>query len=804
MHGIDIKLVATLAAVMLLLQAVCWLLARGLRLRLERSAVLGGWLAPLLMLAPWLAGTPLLVPCDILEQGVPGAPRIERLDEEHSLLNDAVYQLLPWELEVRHALAQRRLPFWSDALEGGSSPWANPQAGVLSPVAMGARTVPIQHHLLVAQALKLLVAFQGAWLLARLAGRSRASSLLAAAGFSLGGALFSWALFPVTATVAWVPWLTVGTIRLCRHPDRRTVATTAVITGILLLSGHPETAAFGGLFAAVCGLGLRRRAAGLARSLAAAALAALLGVGLAAPHILPFLSLVRDSQRARDTLAHALPSGPVSLLHPLSWFVPGYGAFALAPVSPHVFGRPFQGPFRGPFNWADSEAGYTGLVAFAGAFMALLGVRDRRAWPFLGFAVASLLLAGRFLPLAIPFHTIPPLRVPAWSRCLLPGSLALCIAGAFGTDLLLARARCRARREALAWVGLGLAALASLAAAADGWTIGLWAGLAAACALAWWRPRWGAAALLAVLLVDLIPWSRSLLPRGHAALFYPKTEIMGLIVKEAGEPDEGRGAGGDYLLYPNLLAVYGAADFRPHNPLAPARYLAVLDAAFGFHPTMTEYFAPLRNLDHPLLGFLGVRIVLGSPAVPPSRTLQGIDGGRFAPYTLLRNPHPMPRWFLPAEVDVIGRKEIKGWIAGMKRARRVAVFRDEVGSWQPPAWDRIFAPRPLASSPGRIVLEVPAEGERLLATSIVGSRGWSARSGDRGLKILTVNGAFLGVQIPAGIQRVELRFLPPGFVAGCAAFAVSALAVLFLLLSTFRSAAPGPRLRARSRPAERR
>jgi len=249
MPWIDVRLTGTLVAVMLGLQAVCWLLAKGLGVRLERSAMVCGWLAPLVVLAPWLAGRELLVPCDILAN-VPGAPTIER-PRTHDLLNDTVYQILPWDLEVRHALADRRPPFWSDTLEGGSSPWANPQAGVLSPLQMAARAVPIQHHLLAELAFKLLVAFQGTWALARLAGRGRASSLLAAAGFTLGGGLFSWALFPVTATVAWVPWLAAGVIRLFRHPGPRAIATTGVITGALLLSGHPETAAFGGLLAAV-------------------------------------------------------------------------------------------------------------------------------------------------------------------------------------------------------------------------------------------------------------------------------------------------------------------------------------------------------------------------------------------------------------------------------------------------------------------------------------------------------------------------------------------------------------------------
>jgi hypothetical protein len=783
MSWIDGRLVGTTLAVMAMLQAVCWLLAKGLGGRLERGAAVCGWLAPLVLLAPWLGGGELLVPCDILSN-VPGAPAIER-SRAFDLLNDTVYQILPWDLEVRHALAEGRLPFWSDLLEGGSSPWANPQAGVLSPLQMAARVVPIQHHLLAELAFKLLVAFQGTWLLARFAGRSRVSSLLAAAGFALGGGLCSWSLFPVTATVAWVPWTAAAAIRLFRHPGPRVIATAALITGALLLSGHPETAAFGGLLATVCGLGLRRRRTRFsrktARGFAAAAVAALLGFGLAAPQILPFLAAIPESQRAGDTLTQEISSGPVHLLHPPSWFESGYAGFLLAPASPHAFGLPYQEPFRGPFNWAEAESGYAGLVAFAAALAALLAARDRRVWPFLGFAAASLVLASRFLPVAHLLHLVPPLRVPAWSRCLSVGALALCVAGAFGTDLLLAGARPGWR----AWTGLVLAALISLTVAADAWTLTLWGLLAAAVLTARWRPRWGAAALAGALLMDLVPWSRSLLPKGHPALFYPKTEIMELLVREAGDPAVWRGVGADFLVYPNLLSVYGAADLRPHNPLAPARYLRVLEAAFGFHPTMNEYFSPLRSIDHPLLDFLGVRIVLSSPALPPSRTLAGIDGGRFTPLTLLRNPDPLPRWFFPRAVDLIAPGQIERWIAGLQDARRVALFRSEAGAWHP-AGGESPAPRPVVARPGHVVLEIPPGGERLLATSIVWSKGWSARapegSGGRRLAVLKVNGAFVGVRIPGGVSRVELRFLPPGLIAGCAAFGAAAMALSFLIL----------------------
>lgn len=86
------------------------------------------------------------------------------------MLNDSIYQFVPWESEVRRAFTEHRLPLWSDRIDGGSSPWANPQAEVLSPVRMLARLVPVADSMLTVLTLKMLVAIEGAWLAARLLG----------------------------------------------------------------------------------------------------------------------------------------------------------------------------------------------------------------------------------------------------------------------------------------------------------------------------------------------------------------------------------------------------------------------------------------------------------------------------------------------------------------------------------------------------------------------------------------------------------------------------------------------------------
>lgn len=863
MPAVDWRLWLGLGVGTAAVQALAWLLARGLRLRLSRAAVLGGLLLPLLLLAPWLDGEPLLVPCNLMSGHFPGVPKLAHPDP-HELLNDVIYQFIPWELEVRHALSAGRLPFWSDLLEGGSSPWANPQAAVLSPLATLARIVPIQHHLLAMLAFKVLIAFEGTWLLARRLGRSRPASLLAAGGFALGGALLPWSLYPHSAAAAWVPWLVAGTVGLFRRPDGRLLATTAAIAAAVLLSGHPETAAVAALFAGLCGFCFRRRRPGLPRGLAAAALAAALGFGLAAPHLVPFLRILPGSQRAQEMLAQEPVAHPVRLADSRTWFELGRWPFMLSPVSPHAFGRPYRDPFRGAVNWTDSGSGYAGLVAFAGALVALLAARDRKVWPLAGFALLAMLLPARFVPLSQLLHLVPFLRVPAYARFLLVGCLALVLAGAFGIDRLLgyrtgqrrgrqpdgepdllsrrpdekpdqpghhrpdeppdllsrrpdehpdllsaraneqaepparldhrpagrpgASAAARPRPGPTVWISLALAVVLSLAVAADGHVLLVWGLIAAgalAAALLPARRRPLAAALLGLaLLADLVPWGRSHLPSGHPALFYPRTQFLADLEQLVGDPAAFRAVGAEFLVYPGLLAVYGQADPRPHNPLAPMAYLRVLRGAFDFAPTAQDYFARFGNVDHPLLDFLGVRGVVASVAMPPSRTLELADGGRYAPFYLFRNPDPLPRWFQPAAADVIAGREIEGWIARLDRPGRVSLFREEVGPWTPAGLDgRVHPLRVLAAEPGRVALAVPPRpAETLIASSVLYSPGWRATAAGRRVSTVQVHGAFLGVRVPPGAERVDLRFRPPGLLPGLAACLLAILTCATLLL----------------------
>jgi hypothetical protein len=794
MH-VSVSLLACCAVALACMQACCWALARGLHVALERRAMALGLALPIVLLAPWLIGGDLLAPTGTFDWVMPGF-RAGQAHVTHLVLSDTVYQFVPWELEVRHALRHLRLPLWSDHLDGGSSPWLNPQAAVLSPIAMLARLAPIQHFLPLSLALKMLVAFEGTWLLARRLGRSRVAALLAAASFSLGGGLMAWALFPHSAAAAWVPWLALGAIVLCRRPTPKATAATALIVAALLVAGHPETALVGGLFAVLCGLALRRRRTGSARGPAAAALAALVGFGLAAPLIVPFLRAVPGSQRTRDMLLIPVPIYEIHPLRPVSWFVPTSFAYLRAPVSPRAYGPPYGDSVKSIFDWPDALSGYAGLAAFAGAMVAGLALRDRRIWPFLGFAAAALLVVGGFLPFIRVIQAVPALRVPVWPRLLPVGCLGIAIAAAFGTDLMLygragrgrwaSRTRDRSRRLQ-AVPALAAAAAISLAVDHSPAVVLLWALLAGAVLAAWWRPRTGTVILLAALALDLVPWSRRLLPHGDSGLFYPPNPLAATLARETAGGSF-RTVGMDRLVYPSLLPVYGLAELRPNNVMAPSDYLEVLRLAFGFVPTTANYYAQFRWVDHPLLSFLNVRAVVCNIYLPWPRDLAIVPEPRSVPFLVFRNDRALPRWFVPAAVDVIEPAGLARWIAGLADPGRVAVFRGQIGSWTPPpAAGAVRAVRLLAATPGHLELAVPGRGSRLLATSLPSPAGWRATAGGRQLPKLTVDGAFLGVVCPDGVSRLSLDYVPPGLAAGTGLFAL-ALGALTALLWKARKA----------------
>jgi hypothetical protein len=769
-----------LTLALVLAQALVWSLARGLSMRLPWRIQAAGVCLPLALLLPLLAGHRVLAPTDApILANLPDAPAVAEPDFAHGVFNDAILQLLPWEAEVRRAFAAGHLPLWSDLLDGGSSPWVNPQAAVLSPIAMLGRLLPLQHFLLGTMAVKILLAFEGCWLLARLLGARRWSAALGAGGFALGGPVLAWAVFPLSSVVAWSPWLVLGAVRVVRRPLARHGVAAALVLAALLLAGHPEIAFAFCLVAAGIALVAWRRRRGALRPLAAVVLAAVLGGSLAACQLVPFLLVAPQSLRA----AQAAGPAALAVAGDVRVFPPAAGSLLLGMLNPWSFGRPFHQPYTGPGTWPFTAGAYLGLAVLAGGAAALASGRRKLVFALFVLALALLLLAAGSYPWRWLLGCLPLGGALAFSRFAPAAALPLALMAALGFDELLSR-----RRLFPGFALVILAAGASLSVRHDAPLAALWVLIVLGCGLARRRPAAGAAILAAASLLDLGSWARDALPRGHLELFYPRTPtteaIQAVVANEAvatvaGTAGEGpwRAVAGGFGIYPSLLPMYGVAEVRIDNPLALGQQLAPLGEIFDFRPEGRRYKSAFHNLAHPFLDFLNVRAVAlpRSVAVPPGFELLH-DA---ASLRIFRNPQALPRYFLPTAAEVRPPNDGLASLRQLRDARRVVLSRDEVGAWQPP--ERAWAPaavRILSSRPGRVRLLLPAAGEKLLATSLPFPAGWTATSGHRALRRLLVDAAYLGAVVPPGVARVDLTFAPPGLISGAILSAIAGIAVI--------------------------
>ena len=802
---------AVLGGLLIVLSASSWLLGRAaaaLGVRVPRAVQVAAVLGPCLFLLPFLTGGVHLTSTDLLTAGpVPGVAAVEDA-ERYLLINDPTFQFIPWEAELRRLLRRPSPAFWSDRLEGGSSPWVNPQAQVLSPVAWVARLFPLEHFFVVKVAVQSTICLLGVWVLARRLGASGATSFAAACAATLGGGMIPWALFPHTGAAAWVPWITAGLVVLARRPRAGAWLVTSAAFAALLMAGHPEVAFAAGVAGGVVGLGLRTRRLSWIRLAAWWGSSAVVGFALAAPVLLPFLAALPGSQRAFEMGAETF-RWPTLGWHPRTWFLESDRRLLLAALHPHAMGIPFRETFRGSLNWLEAGAATLGVWTLAGVALATARLR-LIATPLLGFGAFALLAAAGFEPLVWILRRLPPFSVTAYPRLLLVGSILLCVAAALGWDAVRRRRPSGVMIFALLSAGVG-----SVLSVPGGWV----ASIAAWSVVGWmaWRgdgvrnagkerprdvdgssdrPRrnitlWSAVGV-GLVLFSLAPWAWQMLPTSRPDTFYPSSPVFDQLAATLETSPARPGArvlGTDYLGYPSMLSMYGLAQTRPHNPMSPQHYLEVLDAAFGFSPDVDNYFASVERLSSPWLDFLGIAAVWTLAAAEGDDGLEaiGLDkAGSFGPFAVFRNPDAAPPWRLESRWRSLESESEHGHVDGL-RAWRPEEGVLVSGTDLPPASGHPDPPRalePRSYRAGRVELELgqsPRAMAQLLVTNWPGPAGWSVRwqgADGRGgaAERVRVQGAFLGAWIPPEAGRVIVRYVPPGWRAGVLMSIVAGLA----------------------------
>jgi hypothetical protein len=670
------------------------------------------------------------------------------------LLRDVTYQIQPWLLFTRRELRAGRLPGWNPFQFAGSPFWGNGQSAPLFPLHLLFAALPLQLGFVLLPWLRLVIGGCGAWMLGRELGLGPPAALLAALSFALAGMPVSFALFPMGNALALVPWVlwavervaaattTFSSTRLAAGstaagPLATAVAGLAAAAGLQLLAGHPETAAHTALLSLLY-LAVRGAARQGAAILGWAA-GWLGGAALAAVQLLPLALLLPATARWQDPATGAEPPLRLLLEQPLRL------------VLPELYGHPAHGTWWGPFNYSATAA-YAGALALPLAAAGLARCRRDRRWLALAVTAAFAFAAAYHWPgVRDLLGALPVIGRAAHHRLL------------FGVELgaaLLAGAGCD---EWLAGRGRGLlaggaAAVAMLAAA---WALhrGAWSAHGLLRTEAGWTAAVAAAALLlalslrldrgwrfrlapllpALALCDLLAAHGDINPGLPLARLYPPTGAVRFL---AGQP--GRVAGTGEALRPDAAMVYGLYDLRGDDPVKLVSYEAVYRQFAAGDPV---YFQPITQWSSPWLDQLGLRWVVAGPAEAPRAAdwrlaYAGADARVYERPAAL----PLVRWSPPAPAASAG----------------LTVMRREPGRWEI-GWH--------SAEP------------RLLVVAESWAPGWRARVDGRPRPVAAAAGALLGLRLGPGAGRAELRYRPPGLLAG-AWTSAAALLVLVGLAST--------------------
>ena len=765
-------------------------------------------LLALVLFAPALAPGKTLSGSDYLYSAAPweaGRPAgTSFLGSNYETLDQSL-QFLPFFEEDKAALPQS-LPLWNPHVMGGHVFLGNLQNAIFSPFTLPAYVMDVYRSLAWMAILKVFLAAFGTFLLARAMAIRFEAALLAGLIFGFGLFFIVWIPWPTSSVWAWIPWLCLLTDRMVRRPDALSVAGLAALVAFAFFGGHPEST-FHTLFIALAFLVLRlaqlnpgglRRWRPLVRPVAGWFGALVLGVGLAAIVILPFLEAVLGSaELGRRTAAEAVATE---------------NHFIIALVLNDYFGRPTQQTFEGLIV---ARALYVGALPLLLAGYAVLARPNLERLATAGMAVFAVIMVFGVRPIAPLVRHVPGFGSVHNTRMTIIFLLCVALLAAWGLQELMERDLSRRARRALVAAATAMVVLPgaavliagraplrvfdqalpvalaledmpggadarAIAIASSVWTWTAFAACVLALVLLRVRGR-VAATTLAVLAFGLVTvdlfragmGQNPAIPVEHAR--QPVTPAIRYLQSRA----PARFVGADspnklatVPLTPNTAMRYGLFDARGYDFPVEKRYDELWQHSIrkleGF--VIHNQRAPINPRSLRALSLFGVADVLQAPQDPPLRQpgLRLVYDRRDA--RIYANARALPRaWVVGAQQVVAGEDQALAAVTSPRfdGRRRLVAEKPLAGLTRGRAPSSRAGSATITSyGDERVRIRAASRGRGMLVVNDIDAPGWKATVDGRETPIERVNFFMRGIALPPGTHDVEMTYEPAGFRAG--------------------------------------
>jgi hypothetical protein len=725
---------------------------------------------------------------------------------------------LPRDLEVARQLRAGSVPKWNPLVGCGTPLWAE-QGGPFFPLKLPFYALPSGLTYDLFKILRLVLAGLGAYLLARCRGLAFGSALAAGATFELCGSVVEAFPYAASSPLAVLPLVLLGGEAIARRRSAPAAAGAALALGVAGHGGHPTQVAmiFAAFAAGVIGHGLARwRTPRAALGIAAwGGVAGILGLGLAAPVLLPLAELAEHGrsykQMALGEIIRASAIGHSRNTLPLALFAPDVLQSLRASI-----GTPSAGAaMLGVVTLTLAVAGAIGGGLSAALCMVMV----------LGIVIAAAPPGLRWLADLTALRVILPNY--AWVLVTLP------LTQAAGAGVAALSSPGGVRRAAVA-LGMILVGSSSLLLVSDPQTffepfvaslfrnaIATWPGLLrlvvpplvvaialAVCVAARHTPlrhRYGM--LFAALAVSeqLVLWS--------SFLHQPRSSVLAAADPPAVTFLRDRLVGSDWRFigvpfhvgFPMTPLLFDLPDVRSVSALPIRRYVEYLETIDPRASEMTiQHLSRTRS---PLLDRAAARYIAVPRAgdAPPAAALDqdpraplAYAGDHVAIYD---NRAALPRARIVHRATYAADQAASRALLGSRSQRGesaadavVILEPDETGN-PPPALSGPPSPRDAArivdqTHPDRLIVETSSEQPGFLIVADTYYPGWTAAIDGVPSPIYPADLMFRAVFVPAGRHVVAWHYQPRSFALGLVACALSLCACVVFAL--------WPRLRART------
>lgn len=777
--------------------------------------------------------------------------------EGNELLFDQVYQFTPWRAFARDELRAGRLPLWNSHSSTGTPLVATMQSAVFYPINLALVPVELGRSLLLSALLRLWLAGFGMYLLTRHFGLTLVPALTSSVALMLSQYVVVWLGHPHTNVAVWLPWLVLASELLLTSRGRRSAlraaALMALCTGATLTGGHAETELYVLLTVLVYVL-LRclslRADLGVARLVRLGTswvLATLLGAGIAAVQLLPFLEWLPLSAEYGERSERSFSLLQLEFIKELPSLLGG--------VYPNVYGNPtWEGGYWSFNPWSSYNEGalYIGIIPLALALTAIATAHSHtqvRIWAVIGGLALAMALR---LPVVDWFDSLPLLGLAHAGRLRLIVAFSLAVLAGFGAQQLLDRANASNARRWLAATAAGVAILGLLLFIGGGLLLARYestisdslehriarmsergdvlprslaicrervpecldeissvyrgdhpilylpavVALLALPALRFMSPNRLVTALLALTAIDLVAAGSGYNPTLPQDSFYPEPSIIAEAVERQAD---GRVVFLQQTALPDVQLMFGLSDIRGLDyPLG--RYADYLDTTGDRIPWINNGIL-IRTVESPLTQALGVEYVVTTRAELPWAGPGLVEVARDGEVVLAALPNPIPRGRLLQQVELAADDEAA---LTALRARPGAVLERVIlsDSLATRVVAELVGGTPESDGDVLLVLDEPRHQDwrvtttqpTLLVVSDAYYPGWQATLDGEAAELLRANVAFRAVAVPAGEHIVEFRYEPRSVRVGLWISLLSLAGALGLLVA---SVLPWPSRRAR-------